>query len=185
MPIPTPCHAAACLAAALFLPTFASAQTVDPAPGLWEFRHHLESTGASSLPAEIAKLAASIHELPPQLRVVVEQQLAAVGLGVGQGGALRICVSPERAREGLIREGQTEGSCTFTDVRRQGNRLSGKVACSTPPSQGTFEGTVHTPEHVTAQAALAGNQGNIDLSAEARYVAADCGALAPAKAGGR
>ncbi|MGE4335660.1 MAG: DUF3617 domain-containing protein [Pigmentiphaga sp.] len=177
MPIPTPRHAAACLAALLLLPTFASAQTVSPNPGLWEFQHRLESTGGSNLPVEIAKLAARLHELPPQLRVVVEQQLAAVGLGVGQGGALRICVSPERARGGLIREGQSEGSCTFTDVRQDGNRLSGNVACSTPASQGTFEGVVHTPEHVTAKAALDGSQGRIDLTAEARYVAADCGAL--------
>ena len=95
-------------------------------------------------------------------------------------GALRLCIGPEDAKQDPIREGRTEGDCTYTQVKRSGNTWTGRLTCKEPPSQGDFTTTLHSATHFTTKAALTSKEhGRIDMNTEARRLSADCGTLKP------
>ena len=157
----------------------AQAQSIQP--GLWEFKHDTRMPGQPGMAAQMAQMREQMKNLPPEARKMMEQQMASHGVAMGQDGALRLCISPEDAKADVIREGRTEGDCTFTQVSRSGNTWRGRMACRQPPSQGDFTTTLHSATHYTTQAVLTSKEhGRIDMQTEARRVAADCGALAKA-----
>ena len=104
-------------------------------------------------------------------------------MGLGDGGAVRLCISPEDAQAGPVREGKVEGQCTYTKVSHVGNTWRGVLVCKEPPSQGEFTTTLHSPERFTSQAVLTGKEGRMEMRSEGRRLSGDCGALAkkPAK----
>ncbi|MBX3633050.1 MAG: DUF3617 domain-containing protein [Simplicispira sp.] len=164
--------AAACIALA------AQSQSIDP--GLWEFKHDMRMPGQPDMAAQMAQMREQMKNLPPEARKMMEQQMAGHGVGMGADGALRLCISPEDARQDPIREGHTEGDCTYTQVKRSGNSWTGRVVCKEPPSQGDFTTTLHSATHFSTKATLNSKQhGRIDANTEARRLSADCGTLKP------
>jgi hypothetical protein len=157
----------------------AHAQTIQP--GLWEFKHELRMPGQPDLAAQMAQMREQMKNLPPEARKMMEQQMAGLGVGLGADGALRLCIGPEEAQQGPIREGHTEGDCTFTRVKQAGNTWSGRVVCRDPASQGDFTTTLHSASHFSTKAVLTSKEfGRVDMSSDARRVSADCGAIKPA-----
>jgi hypothetical protein len=166
-------------AAGLALGGSAHAQSIQP--GLWEFKHEVRMPGQPDLAALTAQMREQMNSLPPEVRQMMDQQLADLGVGFGADGALRLCIGPEEAQQGPIREGHTEGDCTFTQVRQAGNTWSGRVVCTEPASQGDFTTTLHSPSHFSTKAVMTSEEfGRVDMSSEARRVSADCGAIQPA-----
>ncbi|MFN3375612.1 MAG: DUF3617 domain-containing protein [Burkholderiaceae bacterium] len=150
-------------------------------PGLWEFKHELRMPGQPDFAAQMAQMREQMKSLPPEARKLMEQQMAGLGVGMGADGALRLCIGPEEAQKGPVREGHTEGDCTFTQVKQAGNTWSGRVVCKDPASQGDFTTTLHSSSHFSTKAVMTSKQhGRIDMSSEARRVSADCGAIKPA-----
>ena len=128
----------------------------------------------------VAQMREQMKSLPPEARKMMEQQLAGHGMGMGADGALRLCIGPEDAKQDPIREGHTEGDCTYTQVKRSGNTWTGRLTCKEPPSQGDFTTTLHSATHFTTKAALTSKEhGRIDMNTEARRLSADCGTLKP------
>lgn len=163
---------AACFAAA--------AQAQDIAPGLWEFKHDVRVPGQPDMAAQMAQMREQMKNLPPEARKMMEQQMAGHGIGMGADGALRLCISPEDAKQDPIREGHTEGDCTYTQVKRSGSTWTGRLTCKEPPSQGDFTTTLHSASHFSTKAVLTSKQhGRMDMSTEARRLSADCGTLKP------
>jgi hypothetical protein len=157
----------------------AHARTIQP--GLWEFKHELRMPGQPDLAAPMAQMREQMKNLPPEARKMMEQQMAGLGVGLGADGALRVCIGPEEAQQGPIREGHTEGDCTFTRVKQAGNTWSGRVVCRDPASQGDFTTTLHSASHFSTKAVLTSKEfGRVDMSSDARRVSADCGAIKPA-----
>lgn len=166
--------AAACLAASL-----AHAQGIDP--GLWEFRHDIRVPGQPDMAAQMAQMREQMKNMPPETRKMMEQQMAGHGMGMGSDGALRLCIGPEDAQRDPVREGHTEGDCTFSQVKRNGNTWTGRVVCKEPPSQGDFTTALHSATHFSTRAVLTSKQhGRMDMNTEARRLSTDCGALKPA-----
>ena len=156
----------------------AQAQTIQP--GLWEFKHDMRMPGRPDMAAQMAQMREQMKSLPPEARKMMEQQLAGHGVGMGADGALRLCIGPEDAKQDPIREGHTEGDCTYTHVKRSGNTWTGRLTCKEPPSQGDFTTTLHSATHFTTKAALTSKEhGRIDMNTEARRLSADCGTLKP------
>ena len=156
----------------------AQAQTIQP--GLWEFKHDMQMPGQPDRNAQMAQMREQMKNLPPEARKMMEQQMASHGMGMGADGALRLCISPEDAKQEPIREGHTEGDCTYTQVKRSGNTWSGRLTCKEPPSQGDFTTTLHSAAHFTTQATLTSKaHGRIDMRTEARRLSADCETLKP------
>lgn len=164
--------AATCIALAT------QAQTIDP--GLWEFKHDMRMPGQPDMAAQMAQVREQMKNLPPEARKMMEQQLAGHGVGMGTDGALRLCITPEEARQDPIREGHKEGDCTYTQVKRSGSTWSGRVVCKEPPSQGDFTTTLHSARHFSTKAVLTSKEhGRIDMNTEARRLSAGCGTLRP------
>ena len=165
--------AASCLASTV------QAQAIQP--GLWEFKHDMRMPGQPDMAAQMAQMREQMKNLPPEARKMMEQQMESMGVGMGANGALRLCISPEDAKQEPVREGHTEGDCTYTQVKRSGSTWSGRLTCKEPPSQGDFTTTLHSAAHFTTKAALTSKEhGRIDMSTEARRLSADCGTLKPA-----
>lgn len=155
----------------------ATAQQVQP--GLWEIEHDIQVPDKPELNAQLGQMRAMLKDLPPQMRGMLEQQMGQLGLGLTTGTALRVCLSPEDVKGDLIREGRTEGGCTFTRVQRQGSTWRGQVVCTEPSGKGDFVTTLVTPTHYTTQAKITSAQyGRLDLVADVRHVSPDCGELA-------
>lgn len=162
---------------ALTLASSVQAQNVQA--GLWEVEHDFQLRDRPELNAQIAQIRGLLKEVPPQMKGMLEQQMAALGLGLGSATNLRVCLTPKDVQGELIREGRTEGNCTMTQVNRQGNTWSGRVTCTDPAGHGDFVARLLTPTHYTTEAKVQSEQyGRIDLKADARYVARDCGSLA-------
>jgi hypothetical protein len=166
---------------ALGLATAAQAQSLQP--GLWEIKQDIRTPGRPEVAARMARAREQMKNIPPAMRKQMEQQMAQRGVGLGDGGAVRLCISPEEAQTGPVREGKVEGQCTYTKVSHIGNTWRGTMVCKEPPSQGEFTTTLHSPERFTSQAVLTGKEGRTEMKSEGRRVSVDCGALGkkPAK----
>jgi len=167
--------------AAVLITAAGGAAAQETRPGLWEFKTEMKMPGQPDLQAQMAKMQEQLKNLPPEQRRMIEQQMGSMGVGLGPGGAIRTCVTPELARRDPIREGQREGDCTYSQVKRTGNVYRGTVTCTQPPSTGQFETTLHDPGRFTTRATMTAKEGRMDMVTEGRWVAADCGSVAPAR----
>lgn len=147
-------------------------------PGLWEFKHDIRAPGRPDMAAQMAQLRERMKSMPPQARQMMEQQLASMGVGIGGGGSLRICMTPEDVRHEPVYEGYRDDDCTYTQVKRSGNSWSGRVTCTDPARQGEFRTTWHGPAHFSTDMALSGADGRMDMKIDARRIGSDCGAVA-------
>lgn len=170
--------APALAALSLVLACAGAAQAQGVEPGLWEFKHDIRIPGQPDVSAQMAQMRQQMKTMPPQLRQMMEQQLASMGVGIGEGGALRVCMSAEDARRGPVREGQRDNDCTYTQVKRSGNSWSGRVRCADPVRQGEFSTTLHSAAHFNTRAVLDGADGRTEMNMDARRLGADCGAVA-------
>ncbi len=151
-------------------------------PGLWEFRTKMDSPdGSSPVAAQMAQMQEQLKNLPPEVRKMMEQQMAGAGVALGTGGegmSFRVCITPEDAKAGPIREGQQEGECVYSRVQQKGNTWSGRVTCSEPQMQGDFTTTLHSPSHHTTEAQMQGQSiGTMTMQTESRRLGSDCGKL--------
>ncbi|GAB1382696.1 MAG TPA: DUF3617 domain-containing protein [Ottowia sp.] len=158
----------------------AYAQTIEP--GLWEIKQDIRTPDRPEMAAQMAQMREQMKNLPPQARKQMEQQMASMGVGLNPDGAIRNCVSPEEARQDVIREGDKKDDCTYTKVSRTGNVWRGRMVCTNPPSQGDFTTTLHDRKHYTTEAVITGQDKGrptrMEMKMDARFVSADCGALA-------
>lgn len=145
--------------------------------GLWELSHDMRMPGQPDMNAQMAQMREQLKNLPPETRKMMEQQMAGSGVAFGEGGAMRVCVSPEDAKAGAIREGQTQGDCTYSQIKRSGNTWRGHVVCQKGESQGDFTTTIHSPTRFSTVANVTSKQGRMDMRTESRFIGSDCGAL--------
>lgn len=159
--------------AGLCLATSAAAQEIKP--GLWEIKHDMQIPGQPDMGQQMAQMQEMLKNLPPEQRKMLEQQ---AGVAFGNNGALRICITPEDAKAGAIREGHSEGDCTYTRVKRTGNSWQAQMTCKQPPSQGDFKVTLHSPTHYSGTGTLTSKEhGRMTMKTEAHRVGNDCGTL--------
>lgn len=159
----------------LALPPQATAQEVDP--GLWEFKSKMNMPGMGDMAAQMAEMQRQLDSLPPEARAMLQEQMAAMGMGLGPGGAIRVCITPEDARSEAVLSGQTEGDCTYSDVVSTATTIKGRISCTEPRAQGSFETRLQGRRAFTSKMTMSSAEGQISGETEARWVAADCGAL--------
>jgi hypothetical protein len=151
-------------------------------PGLWEFRTKMQSPdGSSPIAAQMAQMQEQLKNLPPEVRQMMEKQMAGAGLNVGLGAdamSLKLCITPEDAKAGPVREGQREGECVYSRVQQKGNIWSGWVTCTEPQMQGDFTTTLHSASHHTTEARMQGKSiGTMTMQTESKRLGDDCGTL--------
>ena len=177
------------LAAALLLSAVAAqaqAQTQKMRPGLWEHSVTMKSQ-SGQMEAAMAQMQKSLASMPPAQRQQMEQMMAQRGIGMGpKGNTVKVCISPEQAD--LDRIPPQEG-CT-QDVRRTGpGSLAMTFSCpgakGQPPTTGegtmTFSGPTAYTGQFKVNTVSQGKPEQIDMAQTGQWLAADCGAIKPAR----
>ena len=184
------------LALALVLPLGAlaaapaAAQDLKLRPGLWAIDSHMKSAGGQ-IEAAMARMKESMAKMPEAQRKQMEQMMAARGVGMDPSGgadggqALRVCISPEQANLNQIpaREG-----CPHQIERTSANSFKVSFACKnaqgTVTSQGSGDVTLNSATEFSGRYHMSSTQhgkaGEIDMSQQGHWLAADCGAIKPA-----
>lgn len=152
-------------------------QAADIRPGLWEFRStRLNIGGLPDLSSQMAQAQQYLRSLPPDMRRMVEQQMAARGVSLGNDGAARSCITPEQAKSDTIYSGKTEGNCTLDKVVKSGSTVRGQLTCTQPTATGNFEAHVQTPERFTTRVHMNSQRGDMQMDTDARWLGPDCAA---------
>lgn len=162
-------------AAALLASAFA--QATDVRPGLWEFRTtQLNVNGMPDMSAQLAQAQQYLRSLPPEMRQMAEQQMAARGVKLNNDGTVRSCITPEQAKQANIYSGRNEGNCTLTNVAKSETTVTGTLSCTQPQASGNFEARIENPERFTTRVNMRSAQGDVRVNTDARWLAAQCGA---------
>jgi hypothetical protein len=144
-------------------------------PGLWEFRStRLSVGGLPDMSAQMAMLQQQLKNLPADTRRLLEQQMAQRGVSIGQDGTARTCITPEQARQDNVFSGKVEGNCTLSEVVRVGNTIAGKLKCTAPDANGSFQARIDSPEQFTTRVSMRSSRGDLDVETAGRWLAAQC-----------
>lgn len=155
----------------------AAAPPTDIRPGLWEFRStRLNIAGLPDMSAQMTQAQQYLRSLPPDMRRMVEQQMAARGVKLGNDGTVRSCITPEQAKSDTVYSGKTEGNCTLDQVVKSGSTVRGRLSCTQPTATGDFEAQVQSPERFTTRVNMNSQRGDLHMETDARWIGADCGA---------
>lgn len=154
----------------------AVAHTADIRPGLWEFRPtRMNIAGLPDMSSQMAQMQRHVQNLPPDMRRMVEQQMASRGVRLGKDGTVRSCITPQQAKQDNIYSGKTEGNCTLGNVVRTGNAVTGRLTCTQPDASGDFNARIGSPEHFTTRVNMRSSRGDMQMETDARWVSAQCG----------
>lgn len=158
-----------------------SAEKLNMAPGLWEHTYTVK-TQSGELEEAMAQMQQQLAALPPEQRKMVEQMMAAQGLGLGEtANTVKMCITQGEIDQGVLP--QQEG-CTQTIIKQTPNRLSVKFSCIDPPASG--EGEVHfqgpkqySGNHKMITQTEDGKPETIEMTQRGRWLSADCGNIRP------
>ena len=177
---------ARCLAfaiAALCVTTVA--QAADVRPGLWEFRStRMSVAGLPDMSSQMALMQQQLKNLSPDMRRMMEEQMAARGVSLGDDGTVRSCITAEQAKQDNIYSGRTEGNCTLANVVKTADTVKGRLTCTQPQASGDFEARIDGPERFTTRLDMKSPQGDMQMETDARWVSAQCGDSQRAAPGG-
>lgn len=165
--------------AALALAALGPAHAADIKPGLWEFKSAMSMPGMPDMSAQMARMQEEMKKMPPEARKMMEQQMAAQGVAMGNGGAVRVCITPDDAKRSDIYSGKNDGSCTYSNVTNTAKSVKGKISCTNPKASGDFEAVIDSPTHFTSKMNMQSAEGSMKADTDARWIAADCGAVKP------
>jgi len=169
------------LTAAMML-SAACAQAQTQAPGLWEHSFTMKSQGGEMERAQ-AEMHKQMAAMPPEQRQKMEAMMASRGVKMGASGtSLKFCLSKEQAAKPA--EPRMTGDCTQSDVKRSGNTMSYKFAC-TKPQPVSGEGQVsyvsdkayNGTSSMTTQ--VKGQPQQMTMEMSGKWLAADCGDVKP------
>ncbi len=165
--------AGACVAGPVF------SQTDQLRPGLWE--HSMSMKGGGQAAAAMAQAQQQMANLPAEQRKMMEKMMADQGIAMGpKGNSVKVCMTKEDAARN---EFPQQDGCT-QDVKRNGAVWTVAFQCKgDPPSSG--EGTLRllSPTAYTGDftitTVVAGKPERMQMSQSGKWLAAECGALAP------
>jgi hypothetical protein len=109
----------------------AQAQVPGTKAGLWETKIVKNVYDGKDMSAQMsdaqAQLQAKLASLPPDQRAMVESRMK--GIGAGNGGAFRVCISPAMAAKNQI-GGDPHGHCPPASVDVNGNTVNFAINCT-------------------------------------------------------
>ncbi|MEY3253992.1 MAG: hypothetical protein RL227_2965 [Pseudomonadota bacterium] len=181
-----PCRPAAALA--LWLAASAALANPSVAPGLWEYRSTMKSNDPAMQQAMVEAQKA-LASMPPEQRRQMEQMMAAQGKSfgaMGSGGAttgFRVCITPEQAARQELPP--PDEKCTHRITGRSANSLKFAIDCPAERVRGegemVFANARAYDGRFTMQQVEGGKTMKMESTIAARWLAADCGTIKPAK----
>jgi Protein of unknown function (DUF3617) len=161
----------------------------DMKPGLWEMKTIKQVVDGQDMRAQMQQMQQQMASLPPEQRKQMEAMMGRQGIGMGPGGATRMCISEEMAKRDTPVV-DPDGRCQPTKMSRSGNTMRYEIDCTTDGrrSQGkgesTFSGnTVHSRMDMTTSDAT--GRHTMQTESQMTYLGANCGGLAPVGGGRR
>lgn len=166
----------------LMLSTGALAQTPPIRPGLWETTPGQTLVNGKPMPG-MGDMAKQMEKMPPEVRQQMQAQMQKQGVQFG-AGTVRTCISAETLqRNDWMQSG--DGRCQTTITDRGGASWRWKASCEQPKGEGEgvthFEGDRAYKSEMRWTTQRDGKPQLMQTSASARWLSADCGALAPPK----
>jgi hypothetical protein len=155
----------------------AQAQTAPPIkPGLWEIKSEREVDGKKAPdPSDQMK------NLPPDVRAKVEAMMKEKGVGMGEGGVNRVCLSRESLDQGHW-QGQSD-NCKTEFTSRTSTSWKWRSVCTKPDSESDGEALFTSSENYTVKTNMKTKiQGQDRLSRmtiHAKWTGNNCGDIKP------
>lgn len=175
---------------ALSLPLLAApALAGDMKAGLWEVKTLKQVVDGQDMQAQMRQMQQQMASLPPEQRRQMEAMMRQQGVGIGPGGATRMCISEEMARRDtpVI---DPDGRCQPTKMSRSGNTLRYEFECmiegrrSQGRGESTFSGnSVHSRMDMLTMDAS--GRHTMQMESQMTYLGPDCKGLAPVGGGRR
>lgn len=114
---------------ALALPLLAApALAGDMKAGLWEVKTTRQIVDGQDMRAQMQQMQQQMASLPPDQRRQMEAMMNKQGVGMGPGGATRMCISEEMAKRDTPVV-DPEGRCQPTKISRSGNTTRYEIDC--------------------------------------------------------
>jgi hypothetical protein len=172
------------LVAAELLAVAAAAHAQVPLqPGLWEETMSTKSDNPQAN-AAMAQMQEKLAAMPPEQRKMVEQMMAAHGVGAGSASnSLRVCLTKEQIARDFVPDGNN-GRCSHKRIDQSGNTTRFSFTCEgkNPVSgQGVFTQvdsksfTVATDTDMLMQ----GKPSHMHADLAGHFLGSDCGDVKP------
>lgn len=158
------------------------AQKFDMTPGLWQHSFSMSSQDGE-MERAVKEMQKQLAEMPAEQRKMMEDMLAAQGIGFGQDGTtFKVCLTKEQIERGEL--AQTDEDCTQTVVEQSKNRYKFNFKCDSQPSV-SGSGELHlinskmytgTAIHTTY---TDGKKDVVTVTQSGKWLSADCGNIKP------
>jgi hypothetical protein len=157
-------------------------------PGLWESTHRTQFAGNTEMQQKMAAAQQQMANMPPEQRKMMEDMMKSrgVSMNAGPGGSMTVkyCLTKEMAERKEIPA--QRGDCKTTHQPGPGGTMKISFSCTNPPSSGEGEVTFSSPEaysmKMVVNSMVQGRPEKMNMEASGRWLAADCGDIAPIKA---
>jgi len=155
----------------------ARAQTAPPIkPGLWEIRSEREVDGQKAPdPSDQMK------NLPPDVRAKVEAMMKEKGIGMGEGGMNRVCLSRETLDQGRW-QGQSD-NCKTDFTSRTTSSWKWRSVCTKPDSESDGEALFTNNENYIVKTLMKtkiqGQERLTKMTIHAKWAGNNCGDIKP------
>lgn len=187
---------AAALPLALALAAAAPAALAQPghlSPGLWQQTTHMKSQ-SGEMEKQMAQAQQRMASLPPETRAMVEAQMRARGMQLGESGqgvTVKMCISKQMSERDP--SPPPDSHCQNEVVSRSGSTVKYRFSCAgvngRPPTtgEGTFTMTSATSytSHSVVNTDIHGHPDRLESDASGQWLGADCGDLKPLDAAAR
>lgn len=152
-------------------------------PGLWQVQTRMP--GDPEFDKAMAEMGEALASMSPQERRQMEAAMGRQGVQMAAGGkggpVTRFCMSKEQAQRQEV--GSAQGDCKVTRQSRSGRTLTSSFTCTRPKSSGESVVTFRSAEAYASKLTMVSEEGGRKektvMESEARWLAADCGAIQP------
>lgn len=151
-------------------------------PGLWEYSFDMKSQ-SGQIEAAMEQARKALESLPPEQRKMIEEQMAARGVGLDlKSYTAKVCVTEEQASRQEFP--QPNDDCSQSVVEQADNVLKMKFSCEgNPPTSGEGEIRMLSDKeyrgNITVNTTVNGQPETLQATQTGTWLSEDCGAIKP------
>lgn len=133
----------------------------------------------------MAQMQREMANMPPDQRRMMQEMMAKQGMQMGTapggGMSVRMCMTREMVERSEFPA--QHGDCRTTQQARSGNTIKMAYTCRNPPSSGTGQVTIQSPEAYTmtmnVSSTVGGKTETMSMAGSGKWLSADCGSVKP------
>lgn len=151
-------------------------------PGLWEYHFEINSQ-SGEIEAAMEQAKQALESLPPEQRKMIEEQMAASGVGLDlKSYTAKACITEEQASRDEFP--QPSGDCSQTVVEQSDDVMKIEFRCEgDPPTTGEGEiRMISNKEYrgkVTVNTTVNNQPERLEANQSGTWISEDCGSVQP------